>query len=140
MNDRGSILPLIAGAVMLTLVMVVGISAATSLLVERSRLFALADSVAVVAAESFNPRTVTRGSAGVRAPMTSAEVRANSAHYLQAVGPGRLLGLVLERAVTIDNRVVEVTLSSAWRPPMVSQFFPSNMRVRVTARAQVFIR
>ena len=139
-SERGSILPLIGGAVMLLLVMVFGVSASTSLLIERARLFALADGAAIAAAESFNPQSVIRTSQGVITPMTSAEVRTQSVAFLQAVGQGSLEGVLLERAVSVNQRVVEVTLSSLWAPPMVSQFFPTSMRISVTARAQVFIR
>jgi hypothetical protein len=72
--------------------------------------------------------------------MTSAEVKTQSVAFLQAVGQGSLEGVLLERAVSVNQRVVEVTLSSLWAPPMVSQFFPASMRISVTARAQVFIR
>jgi hypothetical protein len=139
-SERGSILPLIGGAAMLMLVVVFGVSASTSLLIERARLFALADGAAVVAAESFNPGSITRQGSAVVAPMTSSEVRAHSVAFLAAVGEGALTGVVLERALSIDGRVVEVTLSSLWKPPLVSEFFPTSMRISVTARAQVFIR
>ena len=139
-SERGSILPLIGGAVMLLLVMVFGVSASMSLLIERARLFALADGAAIAAAENFNPQSVIRTSQGVITPMTSAEVRTQSVAFLQAVGQGSLEGVLLERAVSVNQRVVEVTLSSLWAPPMVSQFFPASMRISVTARAQVFIR
>ena len=43
-------LPLFGGAVILGLVIIFGISAATSLLIERQRLFALADSAALAGA------------------------------------------------------------------------------------------
>jgi acyl-coenzyme A thioesterase PaaI-like protein len=140
MSERGSILPLVAGAVLLGIVMVLGVSAATSLLIERGRLFALADSAAVVAAESFDPERVTNTASGVQVRMTSAEVRAHTVSYLQAVGEGSLTGVVVERAVSVNGRTVEVTLSSLWQPPVLSQFFPSSMRIAVSARAQVFIR
>jgi hypothetical protein len=139
-NDRGSILPLIAGAALLALVVVFGVSAATSLVVERQRLFALADAAAVVAAESFNPRNVVLTSQGIVAPITSDEVRAYTVAYISAVGPGPLKGLALERALSVNGQVVEVRVSSVWSPPLVSDFFPTSLRIGVTARAQVFVR
>lgn len=140
MNDRGSILPLIAGAALLGLVIIFGVSSATSLLVERHRLFALADATAVVAAENFTPRTVFMTSTGVVAPVTSAEVRESAVSYLAAIGPGRLKNLRLERAESINGQAVEVAVSSEWTPPLVSDFFPGSLRIGVTARAQVFVR
>lgn len=125
---------------MLALVVIFGVTAATSLLIERQRLFALADATAVVAAEGFNPRNVVMTSGGIVAPVTSADVRASSVSYLSAVGPGRLKNLRLERATSVNGQAVEVSLSSEWTPPLVSDFFPSALRIGVTARAQVFVR
>jgi len=139
-SERGSILPLIAGFAMVCLVLIFGISASTSLLVERARLFSLADSAALHAAESFLPRLVTRPASGVVAPVDSAGVRSAVVDYLARVGPGPLEGVRLERALSPDARTVEVTLSSLWAPPVVSEFLPSSLRIAATARAQVFIR
>ena len=140
MKEQGSILPLVAGAALLALVVVFGVSAATSLLVERQRLFALADAAAVVAAVSFSPRRVVLTSSGIFAPVTTDDVRESTRSYLGAVGPGSLEDLRIERAVSVNGEVVEVTLSSLWTPPLVSDFFPTSMRIGVTARAQVFVR
>ncbi|MDO9591011.1 MAG: pilus assembly protein TadG-related protein, partial [Microcella sp.] len=52
-DDRGSILPLIAGFGALALAVVLLVSAATSLYLDRTRLFTLADGAALAAAESF---------------------------------------------------------------------------------------
>lgn len=140
MSERGSILPLIAGFAMILLVMITGVSTATSLLIERARLFSLADSAALHAAESFLPRSVSRPPSGVLAPVTSGEVHRAVSDYLARVGPGALEGVRLERALSPDSRYVEVTISSAWSPPLVSEFFPASMRLQASARAQVFIR
>ncbi|MEZ7976324.1 MAG: pilus assembly protein TadG-related protein, partial [Pontimonas sp.] len=57
-------LPLFGGAVILALVIIFGISAATSLLIERQRLFALADSAGLAGAESFDPAKLSLTSSG----------------------------------------------------------------------------
>ena len=140
MSERGSILPLIGGAVALALVMVFGVTSATSLLLERQRLYALADSAAVVAAESFSLQTVRRTPVGVEAPLTSGGVLASVETYLSSAGVGVLEEVRIERALTPDGRSAEVTLSSAWSPPVVSDFFPRQLRLLATARAHVTIR
>ncbi|MDP4971942.1 MAG: hypothetical protein NWP95_00340 [Pontimonas sp.] len=43
-------------------------------------------------------------------------------------------------APTPDGWHAEVTLSSMWSPPVVSEFFPDTLRIRVEARAQTFLR
>lgn len=140
MSERGSILPLIGGAVALALVMIFGVTSATSLLLERQRLYALADSAAVVAAESFSLQTVRLTGAGVDAPLTSGGVLAAAETYLSRAGVGVLKEVRIERATTPDGRSAEVTLSSRWSPPVVSDFFPQPLRLLATARAHVMIR
>ncbi|MDB4607183.1 hypothetical protein OAH31_01640 [Pontimonas sp.] len=39
-----------------------------------------------------------------------------------------------------DGRSADVELSSLWRPPLVSEFFPAALRMSVSARSQAFIR
>lgn len=120
--------------------MVFGVTSATSLLLERHRLYALADSAAVVAAESFSLQTVRLTALGVDAPLTSGGVLASVDNYLSRAGVGVLRDVRIERALTPDGRVAEVTLSSRWSPPLVSDFFPERLEVLATARAHVIIR
>ncbi len=140
MSERGSILPLIGGAVALALVMVFGVTSATSLLLERQRLYALADSAAVVAAESFSLQTVRLTGVGVEAPLTSGGVLDSVENYLSRAGVGSLRGVKIERAHSPNGQVAEVTLSSRWSPPVISAFFPQQLQVSATARAHVIIR
>ena len=58
-DDRGSTLPLIIGYAGLALVVVLLVTAATALYLERARLFTLADGAALVGAESFDLDDVT---------------------------------------------------------------------------------
>jgi hypothetical protein len=139
-NERGSILPLIAGALALGLVMIFGVTSATSLLIERARLYALADAAATAAAESFAPERVRLRSSGVVAPLTSGDVRRSVGDYLSRAGTGSLEEVVVESARTPDGVVAEVVLSSAWSPPVVSEFFPPSLRISVSATSQVIIQ
>lgn len=140
MKERGSILPLIGGAVVLALVMVFGVTSATTLLIERQRLFALADGAAVAASESFDLRGVRQTPAGVVAPLSDSGVAFVAKRFVAAVGPGRLRGVQVVAAHTPDGRIATVTLSSLWSPPVVSDFFPPTLRLFVTASSQAFIR
>ena len=57
-----------------------------------------------------------------------------AADYLgDAVGAGK--SVLVESAHTPDGWHAEVTLSSVWSPPVVSEFFPDSLRIRVEARA-----
>ena len=50
------------------------------------------------------------------------------------------IGVLVESAHTPDGWHAEVTLSSVWSAPVVSEFFPDSLRIRVEARAQTFLR
>ena len=133
-------MPLLGGAVVLLLVMVIGVAGATSLLVERQRLFSLADGAAIYASENFDPGQVSRVGLRSRAPLTSGRVQQSAREFLQRVGSEDLDSVRLESARTPDGWHAEVSLSSLWSPPVVSEFFPEVLRLRVDARAQTFLR
>jgi hypothetical protein len=139
-NDRGSMMPLLGGAAVLLLVMVFGVVGATSLLVERQRLYSLADGVAIYASENFDPAQVSRVGSQSRAPLTSGRVQQSAREFLWRVGSEGLNSVRLESARTPDGWHAEVTLSSLWSPPLVSDFFPEALRLRVDARAQTILR
>jgi len=138
-GQRGSLLPLIGGAAIFLLAIIFGVASATSLLLERQRLYSLADGAAVYASESFDPRNVRMSANGVVAPLTSQQVRSATLVYLSRVGSEKLEGLSLDNASTPDGRHVEVSLSSLWEPPLASDFFPISLRIFVTAKSQAFI-
>ena len=140
MSERGSMMPLLGGAALLLLVMVIGVAGATSLLVERQRLFSLADGAAIYASENFDPAQVSRVGSRSRAPLTSGRVQQSAREFLQRVGSEDLDSVRLESARTPDGWHAEVSLSSLWSPPVVSEFFPEVLRLRVDARAQTFLR
>jgi hypothetical protein len=139
-GQRGSLLPLIGGAAIFLLAIIFGAASATSLLIERQRLYSLADGAAVYASESFDPRNVRMSGHGVVAPLTSQQVRSATLVYLSRVGSEKLEGLSLDNASTPDRRHVEVSLSSLWEPALASDFFPLSLRISVTAKAQAFVR
>lgn len=140
MRERGSILPLVAGGMFLAMAMILGVSASASLLIERARLFTLADGAALSAAQGFAPRYVTRTTGGARVLMSDREAEDLVRSYLHNTGPGPLDGLRLDAVTVVGSDVVDVTLSSLWSPPLVSEFFPAHIRIFVTAQAQTLIR
>jgi len=140
MNERGSMLPLLGGAIVLILVIIFGVSSATSLLIERHRLFALADSAALAGAESFDPARLRQGVDGIVVTLESPRVRESVAQFFSMTDLSGFDSLRVERAETRDGRSAEVELSSLWRPPVASAFFPVSLRIRAEARSQAFIR
>ena len=140
MSERGSMMPLFGGAIVLLLTMVTGVAVATSLLIERQRLYSLADGAAVFASESFDPAFVSKEGLRIRAPLDSFRVQQSAEEFLAKVGSHALSGVVLESASTSDGWRAHVELSSVWVPPIVSDFFPAPIRLFVEARAQTILR
>jgi len=136
-DDRGSTLPLIIGYAGLALVVVLLVTAATALYLERARLFTLADGAALVGAESFDLDDVTVRDGDVLRPrLTDARVREDVSAYLAAAPADSFAALALESATTPDGLSARVTLSSYWRPPMLTLFAPEGLRLEVTATAR----
>ena len=106
--DEGSILPLIFGFFAIALALILVATAATSLYLERSRLYTLAD-------------------AGVREAASA---------YLAAAAAGRNTTVALVAASAPDGRSAVVRLAEIWRPPFVGVFLPSGVRIEVEADAR----
>lgn len=135
-DEQGSTLPLVIFYGALSLLLVLLVVAATSLYLERKRLFTLADGAALVGAEAFELSEVSVGPSGPRPTLTSADVAAEVRDYLAAVPTGSVESLALERAYTVDGRSATVQLSAYWRPPVLTLFLPEGIRLDVTAVAR----
>lgn len=132
-RDDGSILPLICFYGAMALLVTLIVAAATSLYLERKRLFTLADGAALVGAESFTLADVTVTPDGPRALLKPAEVKAAVRAYLAGNPIGKWEALSLDEATTLDGRSAQVTVSAIWRPPVVTLFVPDGMRIDATA-------
>lgn len=132
--DEGSILPLVAGYGALALLVVLLVSAATSLYLERKRLLTLADGAALAGAEAYELTDLTLGPDGAitRPPLVDAAVRDVVEQYLTEAPVQGFEGLRLERAESEDGTSATVQLSSFWRPPVVTLFVPEGIRLDVT--------
>jgi hypothetical protein len=135
-EENGSILPLIIFYMALSLVLVLVVAAASSLYLDRKRLFTLADGAALVGAEAFDLEDVDATPGGPRLELSSPEVAAAVADYLAQAPTGSLESLTVERAETVDGRSATVSLSAFWRPPVLTLFVPDGIRIEVTTVAR----
>ncbi|MCU1524847.1 MAG: hypothetical protein JWO18_1741 [Microbacteriaceae bacterium] len=135
-EEGGSTLPLMVFYGLLSLVLVMLVVAATSLYLERKRLFTLADGAALVGAEAFDLDRVSLAGGGPRPVLETPDVAAAVRDYLASVPTGDLESLSVERAETPDGRSATVALSAYWRPPMLSMLVPEGFRIDVTAVAR----
>lgn len=136
-RDDGSTLPLIIFYGFLSLVLVLLVVAATSLYLERKRLFTAADGAALVGAEAFDLGDVALTPEGALRPtLESDDVAEAVGDYLEGNPVGDFEQLVVERALTEDGRSATVQLSAYWRPPLLSLLVPEGIRIDVEAVAR----
>lgn len=135
-NEEGSTLLLTIFYGMLSLVVVLLVVAATSLYLKRKRLYTLADGAALVGAEAFSLAAVRPTADGWRPVLRSSEVASAVAVYVRANAGTSFESLAIDGAATLDGRSATVTLSSYWRPPVVSLLIPEGVRLEVTSVAR----
>jgi hypothetical protein len=136
-SDDGSILPLVFGFFAIALALVLVVTAATSLYLERSRLYTLADGAALAGADSFTVETTVLGAGGeVRPQLDGARVRHAASDYLSAATQGRRTPVALVSAGSPDGRSARVRLAEQWRPPLLSAFVPHGVRIEVEGSAR----
>ena len=132
-RDDGSIMPLVCGFGALALALILVVASATSLYLERKRLFTLADGAALVGAESFSFADVSVTGSGPSVVLKPPQVQAAVRRYLDDNPIGEFESLRLDEATTVDGRSARVTVSAIWRPPVITLFVPEGMRIDATA-------
>ena len=137
-EEDGSTLVLTIGFAALALAIVVAVTAATSMLIERRRLFTVADGAALAAAEAFALEQVRFDGTAATPELAGAAVDRAAEDWTSAAGAG--LADVRVDGASADDRSATVTVSSAWRPPVISLFLPAELRLDVTSTARaVFV-
>jgi uncharacterized membrane protein len=135
-SEDGSTLLLTIFYSALCLVLILFVVAATSLYLERKRLFTLADGASLVGAESFTLSDVRATEHGNRPILTTQEVAASVSEYLADNPADPFTALQVERAVSVDGRSATVELSCYWAPPILTLFIPKGFRIEVTSIAR----
>lgn len=141
-GDAGSTLVLTIGFAAFALVVTLVVAAATSLYIERKRLLSLADSASLVGAEAFDLADVrvSQDAAVVTVTLDPETVRIAVTDHIDRVGPTQFEELRIEEATTPDGRSAEVSLSSSWKPPVLTLFLPEGLRIEATSSARAVLR
>ena len=134
-DDGGSTLLLTIFYCFLGLSIVVVVASATTLYLERKRLFTVADGAALAAAEAWRLETVRLDGDRLAIELDSAEVRAAASAYL-AEAASDLDDLELVRAASDDGRTATVTLRSVWHAPLHTELVPLAVPIEVTVTAR----
>ena len=135
-DDAGSTLLLTIFYGFLALALILVTVAASSLYLERKRLFTLADSAALVGAEAFSLDGVMIGAGQLRPGLRSADVRTAVSAYLAGTENEGFHDLRLVRAESIDGVSATIELTAQWRPPVASLLLPSGVPLSVTSDAR----
>ena len=135
-DEEGSTLPLIIFYGFLSMVLVLLVIAATSLYLERKRLFTLADGAALVGAEAFDLEQVTREDGVVELHLQTADVASAVSDYVEQSPGVDFDSLRIENAESVDGRSATVALSASWKPPVLTLVLPEGIRIEVTAVAR----
>ena len=136
-RDDGSILPLIFGFFAVALALVLIVTAATSLYLERSRLYTLADGAALAGVGSFALDAAAASGTAQAAPhLADAEVHDAATAYLAQATTGRHTPVTLAAASAPDGRSAVVRLAEDWRPPLISAFVPEGVHIEVEGHAR----
>ena len=136
-GEEGSILPLIFGFFAIALALVLVVTSATALYLERSRLYTLADGAALAGADSFAVDATGVDTDGeLRPQLDGGRVKAAASDYLAAATVGRRTPVILVDAGTPDGRSARVHLAEDWRPPLLSVFVPHGVHLEVEGDAR----
>jgi uncharacterized membrane protein len=135
-REEGSMLPLTMVYGALALVLVLAAVAATSLYLERKRLFTLADGAALAGAEAFALEAVVVEPDGLRPALTPEAVDIAVREYLASASHEPFEDLTVTEVTSADGQSATVSLSAHWRPPMLVLVLPSGIPLEVTAVAR----
>lgn len=140
-SDEGSVLILTIFYTALALLVVLVVVAASSLYLERTRLFTLADGAALEAAESFALDDVELADSAVVPRLDPVAVDSAVHRYLDDTpSAAEFADLTIVRATTADGRSATVTLSATWRPAVLSLIVPTGFPIEVTSVARSVFR
>jgi uncharacterized membrane protein len=138
-DEEGTSLILIIFAGLIGLAVILGTVAATSLYIERKRLFTVADGAALAAAEAFKLDDVQLINGRASITLTDSAVRNEAQRYLQIIPSNDSAGITVVSAITKDGRSATVNLQKTWHPPVISIFMPEGMNLDVTATARTVL-
>jgi len=134
-DETGSTLLLTIGYGVLGLAIILVVASATTLYLERKRLFTVADGAALAGAEAWELESVRVDDDRLALDLQDADVRRAAGDYL-ADAATDLGDVELVSATSGDGRSATVTLRSVWRAPISTDLVPVEVPVEVTVTAR----
>ena len=134
-DDQGSTLLLTIFFSFLGISLVLVVAAATSLYLDRKRLFTVADGAALAAAEAWSLDSIRIDDDELAFDLDDADVKRVAADYL-AVAAHELDQVELISASSVDGRSATITLRAVWYAPIHTELLPLAVPIEVTATAR----
>ncbi|GAA4282841.1 hypothetical protein GCM10022261_03720 [Brevibacterium daeguense] len=129
-------MPLAIGFTTIALMLILLAAVITDIYLAHRKLYALADSAALAAADSFEP--AYGGEPAIL--FTDAAVADEAQEYLGRAQPSPAFRTLRAMGRSPDGRSVEVTLHAQYRPPLLSPFAPEGIGMIATARVRGALR
>lgn len=126
----------------IALALILVVVSASAIHLERKRLFALADAVALDAADDLDGRAYFDGGVRQTLPLTDASVRASAQDYLAGLPAGQagFDNLTIAAASAPDGGTAEITLVAFAHPPFTAGVLDDvAIPLRVTVRARTHV-
>lgn len=136
-SDRGTVLVLAIGAVLLVVAVVLALADVSLLHVRRAALAVVADEVAIAASQGIDITALYRDGVGAALPIDPALAADYAARSVAATDDPRLLDVRLD-TVEVSGDIVRVVVSAALPGPMAGLF--PGARLRATAEAASLTR
>ncbi|GAB3558960.1 hypothetical protein [Spelaeicoccus albus] len=136
--DAGQILPLAIGYSAVALTVIFMCVAVSSLYLTEKQLYALSDSTALAAADSFRPDVT----GGPKVVLTDDGVRSAARDYLTRIDASDSFDDLRVGGATgsPDGHGARVILVATWHPPLLSVFVPGGVSIDVTSIARGGLR
>jgi Flp pilus assembly protein TadG len=134
-DERGSTLLLTIFFSFLGLSLVLVVAAATSLYLDRKRLFTVADGAALAAAEAWSLDSIRIDDDELAFDLDDDDVQRVAADYL-AVAAHELDQVELVSASSADGRSATIPLRAVWHAPIHTELLPVAVPIEVTTTAR----
>jgi len=139
--EDGQVGVLIIGYLLLTLLVLAVVLAASAVYLGHTRLLSVADGAALAAADNFTIDTgapIDTGGQARQPVLDAGSVRSSVEGYLERTGAGqRFTSLAVDASTgTPDGRTAQVVLTAVVRPPLVTVLVPEGIPITATADAR----
>lgn len=137
-GEDGQIMVMVIGYVLLSLLTLTMVLAASEVYLDRQKLLSVADGAALSAADTFGLAEPAPDATAPVPELDSGTVRSSVENYLVLTGAGaRFNGLSVDPATGApDNRTARVVLTAVVHPPVVNFLVPEGIPIVVTADAR----